>query len=256
MKQQAAFSGYRLFQVMCCVVLLVFFSALAVNADIYCDPQIKARAQQDRQNAIMKDIARFETAYGSSNSFNGLYCGSQINSEFNQIGNSLVGSLDSQINCLINNVFQNACKAAISPVQNAATQSCTPNFTQSYFDQNLINSVFNQNSNTRQSDPTQALICLVKLIVISQTTDIHLSDVTNCLYGTLSQTDVINCLLALFAQGRNRVLTQNDLSICLAKSANSNRPNYCPGTQLQQLLQFSPSPGFSGGGSSYPSLFW
>ena len=259
---QTAFSERNLL-IKCTLAVVVFLMVAATaslsHAELYCDPRIKARSEQDRQNEIMKDIGRFETAYGSANSFNSLYCGSQINSEFDQIGSNLVGGLDGQVNCLINSIFQKACKASIAPVQNAASQACTPNYSQSYFDPNLINNLFNQSNqnSTQRSDPAQALICLTKLVVLSMTTDIHSSDITNCLYGTLNNTDLINCLIYLFSQSKIKTITPSDLMICLNKSSTANKPNYCPGTQLNSLTPLSQSPGFNGGGGgSYPELYW
>lgn len=127
-------------------VLLVSLLFISVaHADLYCDPQIKAKAQQDRQNAIMRDIARFEGSYGKPNSFDSLFCGAQITSGFDRIGQNLVGSLTNQVNNLINQLFQQACKAAIAPIQNLAAQTCVPNFTSLYFDTSFLN--FNLNKN-------------------------------------------------------------------------------------------------------------
>ncbi len=125
------------------LVSLLFISA--AHADLYCDPQIKAKAQQDRQNAIMKDIARFEGSYGQPNSFDGLFCGAQITSGFDKIGQNLVGNLTNQVNNLITQLFQQACKAAIAPIQNLAAQTCVPNFANVYFDTSFLN--FNLNKN-------------------------------------------------------------------------------------------------------------
>ncbi len=130
------------------VLLLVSCFASSSYADLYCDPQIKSRSEQNRQNAIMKDIARFEGSYGQPNSFDSLYCGAQITSGFDQIGQSLVGGIAGQVNNLINQLFQRACRAAIAPIQNLASQTCVPNFTRNYFDTSFLNSIFgNQNRN-------------------------------------------------------------------------------------------------------------
>lgn len=125
------------------IFLIFAISASYVRADLYCDPQIKSRSEQNRQNAILKDIARFEGAYGQPNSFEGLFCGAQITSGFDKIGQSLVGGLTNQINGLINQLFQQACKAALKPIQQLAAQTCIPNISKNYFDQNSLNNLFN-----------------------------------------------------------------------------------------------------------------
>lgn len=130
----------------CALALLIsLFISSATRAELYCDPQIKARSEQMRQNAIMKDIARFEGGYGQPNSFDSLFCGAQITSSFDQIGQTLVGSLTGQVNNLINQLFQKACKAAIAPIQNLAAKTCVPNFSNVYFDTSFLN--FNLNKN-------------------------------------------------------------------------------------------------------------
>ncbi len=128
--------------------LVLFVSLLFITdacAELYCDPQIKARSEQNRQNAIMKDIARFEGSYGQPNSFDSLFCGAQITSGFDKIGQNLVGNLTNQVNNLVNQLFQQACKAAIAPIQNLAAQTCIPNFANVYLNPNLLN--FNLNKN-------------------------------------------------------------------------------------------------------------
>ena len=142
------------------VVLLFLIFAMGashVRAELYCDPQIKSRSEQNRQNAILKDIARFEGAYGQPNSFDGLFCGAQITSGFNQIGQSLVGGLTNQINGLINNLFQQACKAAVKPIQQLAAQTCIPNISKNYFDLSSLNNLFNTQSKNNCPGGTQLI---------------------------------------------------------------------------------------------------
>lgn len=165
--QQAAFSERHLFikhALAAIFFLMVSVAPALVHAELYCDPQIRARSEQDRQNAIMKDIARFEGAYGQSNSFDSLFCGAQITSGFDQIGQSLVGGLTNQINGLINQLFQKACKAALKPLQNLAAQTCVPNFSSTYFDTSFLNNVFNQNQNRNNYCPGTQLIQVTPII--------------------------------------------------------------------------------------------
>ncbi len=157
---QAAFSVRNLFirrVLAAAIFMMVLTSASLLHADLYCDPRIKARAEQDRQNEIMRDIARFEGTYGQSNSFDGLFCGAQITSGFDQIGQSLVGSLTNQINGLINQLFQKACKAALKPIQNLASQTCVPNFTKNYFDPNFLNNIFGSENKNNYCPGTQLI---------------------------------------------------------------------------------------------------
>lgn len=148
MPNPTAFFERKTIQKLSLAALVLFVSLLFVSsaqAELYCDSQIKARSEQNRQNAITRDIARFEGTYGQANSFDSLYCGAQITSGFDRIGQNLVGSLTNQVNNLINQLFQQACKAAIAPIQNLAAQTCIPNFANLYLNPNLLN--FNLNRN-------------------------------------------------------------------------------------------------------------
>ena len=254
--RQATFSHCDVFLARCfasAFFLLIALFGNSATAELYCDPQIKARAEQDRQNAILKDIARFESAYGQANSFDSLYCGAQISSGFDQIGQNLVGGIANQINGLINQLFQKACKSAVAPIQNAASQSCTPSYTKSYFEPNLLNNAFNQNSNSQN----QAANCLAALVSRNPNRDISTIEIAACLTNVLSDPDVLACLIALFSQNKSKNITISDINFCLRLASTAGAQlNYCPGTQLIQLSPLSGSSGFSGGGSSYPQLFW
>ena len=234
-------------------LLVVLFANFSI-AELYCDPQIKARSEQQRQNAIMKDIARFESSYGQANSFDSLYCGAQIAGGFDQIGQSLVGGLTGQINGMINQLFQKACKSAISPIQNASTQACVPNFTKSYFDQNLISNAFDRNS----PNQSQTASCLSALLGRNPGRDISTIEIAACLAGVLSEPDVLDCLIALFAQNKFKSISVGEINFCLREAASlGDQLNYCPDTQLNQVSPFSNGPGYSGSGSSGDQeLYW
>ncbi|NDE90336.1 MAG: hypothetical protein EB059_04250 [Alphaproteobacteria bacterium] len=110
------------------VFIASFFFISKAHADLYCDPTIKARMEANQQNAINRQIAKFDNAYGQPNSFDSLYCGAQINSNFDSIANGLVSGLNGQIRGLLTSLFQKACTAALAPIQNLAAQACIPNF--------------------------------------------------------------------------------------------------------------------------------
>jgi hypothetical protein len=232
------------------ICMLCFFSFTA-HAEVYCDKNVKSRFDNDRQNAILKDTAKFDSAYQPANSFDSMYCGAQMTNSYDQIGNQLIGDLTNQINSLVNQIFQQACKAAISPVQNAASQACTQNFSQSYFDPNTTNNAFNNNNSAAQA---QVLVCLSALAVKFLYKDITTADLVKCLTGSYSDVEVLNCLIALFAQNKLKLLTSNEINYCLNRA--NNKTNYCPGTNLNQLLQGSFGSGVNGGGLSYRELFY
>ncbi|MBY0428256.1 MAG: hypothetical protein K2Q32_03455 [Alphaproteobacteria bacterium] len=146
----------KLFSVVALFAILAIHTSSA-RAELYCDPQIKARSEQNRQNSILKDIARFEGAYGQPNSFDSLFCGAQITSGFDKIGQNLVGGLTNQIDGLISQLFQQACKAAIQPIQQLAAQTCIPNIQKNYFDLSSLNSLFNTQSKNNCPGGTQLI---------------------------------------------------------------------------------------------------
>jgi hypothetical protein len=112
------------------IVLFCAVSSLAYAGDAPCtNAQIRAAETASAQNALNRSQDAIMRNWKSANSFNSVYCGAQLLSNFDTIGNMLSNGIYSLIQSTLNNLISQACRAAVAPIQNAASQLCIPFFT-------------------------------------------------------------------------------------------------------------------------------
>lgn len=105
-------------------ILLAVFLQGSAYAKIYCDPQIKANAATARIAAITKDINRFQQSYKKPDSFDDMFCGTELDKAFDKNGEDTSGAYDS-FDQTAKSQYQDICKKdikAYGDTQNTSTQ--------------------------------------------------------------------------------------------------------------------------------------